>query len=365
MRISRILKLTAHQSNFKAYEGPSHGACGAFHVAASVDVDVVRKIFIHVVLVCSHADRHVVGSVLVLLQGMTDYPQENAEFIPQDEYEFIAMNFGSLLSSILLLFQLGTGGGEWTYVFQVLGNAGVLYQVIFCLYVIFYTFGMFNILTGMVIENVMCEADEDDNAKVFEYRRQQKARMQQLMSLFQQLDVDGDGRLSREEFTVASSQIWFRSLMADIELEVRDADLFFNMLASVSEDGMVCIDTFIDGCMHVTGPAAALDFQILHCECRRIVEVPIRTYNATSAIKTGEQANERILAEVREVLSNLQGVQMREMSERIVGPQIYAPEPTDVSRISSVALHLSPEFNVIENADDIPLNSTHALRQRI
>merc|ERR1711976_798575 len=109
---------------------------------------------------------------LVLMQGFTGYLQDVGESIEAEERQFILENFGSLPSGMILFFQLGTGGTEWGELYWVLARTGPLYQLLLLAYIVFFTFGLFNILTGMVVEGVMKEREKDDEELAAGYRAQ-------------------------------------------------------------------------------------------------------------------------------------------------------------------------------------------------
>ena len=84
---------------------------------------------------------------LVLLQGMSSFLVSNHD-IDSITYEEIMLGFGSLRKVMVTLFQISTGGNDWGPVYDAVKRTGLFYEVVFLAYVMFYTYGIFNILTG-------------------------------------------------------------------------------------------------------------------------------------------------------------------------------------------------------------------------
>mmetsp|Transcript_105659 Transcript_105659/g.225550 ORF Transcript_105659/g.225550 Transcript_105659/m.225550 type:complete len:136 (+) Transcript_105659:2-409(+) len=90
------------------------------------------------------------------------------------------------------------------------------------------------------------------------------------MNLCTQVDLDGKGTISREEFHqyVVSGKL--KAYLRVLGLDIRDAEAFFNLMADTSSNQEVEIETFVDACLRLKGMATALDLQSLIFETKRL-----------------------------------------------------------------------------------------------
>merc|ERR1712113_1136333 len=81
-------------------------------------------------------------------------------------------------------------------------------------------------------------------------------------------DHSSDGTITLAEFEShlqdPNAQAYFNSVL---EIDINDAFTFFTVLDQ-DEDAVVDIDTFVEGCLRLKGPAKRLDFQIISLENR-------------------------------------------------------------------------------------------------
>merc|ERR1719341_2193035 len=103
----------------------------------------------------------------------------------------------------------------------------------------------------------------DEDARTLAFRRKKKSMYDEVSRLFYKLDGDNKGGLNLQEFMKGLHNHDVRAMMESLDLNVKDAETFFHMMLSTSEDDYVTIDRFVDACMHVQGTAANIDVQCL------------------------------------------------------------------------------------------------------
>jgi len=87
----------------------------------------------------------------------------------------------------------------------------------------------------------------------------------ELHSLLSSADTDRNGKLSVEEFRQKLSQPKVLAQFATFGLNVKDAQMFFELLlAESSEQDGLPLDHFVDGCLRMRGSATSIDLQLLH-----------------------------------------------------------------------------------------------------
>lgn len=97
-----------------------------------------------------------------------------------------------------------------------------------------------------------------------------------LGELFQAIDIDDNGFITRDEFDECLKQEKFMAFFRAIKLDYRDAQLLFDLLDS-DQSGKVTVDEFIDGCAKLQGEATALETKVLHLEVQMVRRHPQRT----------------------------------------------------------------------------------------
>jgi len=270
---------------------------------------------------------------LLFMQGFAAHLQDHGDVEPE-EHDFINRNFGSLVSGMILFFQLGTGGAEWSALYVVLGKAGVFYQAVLLLYVAFFTFGVFNILTGMVVDTVMVRHKTDDEEKAMEFRQEKAQHVKALEHVFGVMDEDDSGTLTYAEFAKAMSTAKVRALLHEVGLVVSDIEVFFEMLLGLSDSHRVGIAAFVDGCMHVSGAAASIDVQILLVQSKFLHAQMQKSLCLSEAVQSVELSNQRMLKAIED-----SQVSMRSMLARSVRIQETASKSWTPQR------DMSPDFH--------------------
>merc|ERR1719329_1873668 len=120
--------------------------------------------------------------------------------------------FGSLSRSMLSLINVILLD-EWTDIIRpVLEVQAYMALSIFCL-VLFTTFGVFNVVIGVVVQRMMEAMEAVRQESVEEEHEERKRLAEQLAEVMTTLDIDCDGRLSPEEFQQGFENDQLRRLM--------------------------------------------------------------------------------------------------------------------------------------------------------
>lgn len=178
--------------------------------------------------------------------------------------------FGSMTNTTLSLYKATTGGADWGEYYNLVADVGPGYGSLFIFYTAFFTFTVMNILTGMIVENVVKMTQGDDECMMLAYKRQQASTIKEITRLFNQIDRTGSGLITLEQFMESLELDTVRALLNVIELDIKDAEWFFGMLLSVSGTGKVDVAHFVDACMKLKGTATSVDLQCVSYEVRLI-----------------------------------------------------------------------------------------------
>ena len=159
--------------------------------------------------------------------------------------EALVHYFGSVQQAMISLYMATTGGLDWTNIWDVLIKTGYYNGMFFLLFIFLFLFCIFNLLTGLFVNQALNSAQRDKDLKVFEQRAKEKEYVVELQELCETADKDSDGRISFEEFDemMKDSKVLF--WLASIGLDIADAKVFFDIMQKASETSGEVILTLI------------------------------------------------------------------------------------------------------------------------
>lgn len=154
--------------------------------------------------------------------------------------------FGSLQQSMLTLYTCTFDGCGWELMQPMIKKqplaAGFWYTFIFIT-----SFGIMNVIIGLFCENVMVAALESQKEMKQNFEERRLEHIINLKKLFQELDQDGSGNITRTEYLNALRSN--KAVMSVLEqLGLQDEIHLFDTL-DVQTDGVVSIQDFFEGMM--------------------------------------------------------------------------------------------------------------------
>jgi ABC-type multidrug transport system fused ATPase/permease subunit len=208
---------------------------------------------------------------LIFLQGLSARLQL-PDVDPTMETQ-ILLRFGTLFRGVFTLFCISAGGVvNWLEVYDIVIYAGDVYGVILVIYIAFWIFSIQNILTGIVVECVVSNAEMNDHDRMVRFRRRKIQQAEDLKKLFARINVSRSGAISEAEFVDAMADAEILFMMEESEVNPRDARTIFRILRSWSPtEKTVKIEAFVDAFMQMRGSAAGIDVQILRVQLETLL----------------------------------------------------------------------------------------------
>jgi len=201
---------------------------------------------------------------LATVQGVANYlAMVGADNIPRDELDDLLERFGNVGSSMLSYYKATCGGTGWGTYFEALRRAGGVNHWMFLLAVAFTQIAVFNIMTGVFVENAFKNAQPDRQAMALEQRRQQQRESDELYSLLKTVDADGTNTVSLDEFLQLVDDPRLHSILEVMQLDIKDAQLLHDMLNRSTRGGDVSLEFLTDSLLNMKGPAMSVDVQAL------------------------------------------------------------------------------------------------------
>merc|ERR1719183_2186225 len=112
--------------------------------------------------------------------------------------EIVKENFDDVLLSMLTLFQIMTLD-SWTSIVRPLMRVHVWAVFFFIIFITVSVFLMMNLITSVIVGETFNHGKEDKAAIAADMEAQKEAAIKDLVGIFQEMDTDGGGTLSREE----------------------------------------------------------------------------------------------------------------------------------------------------------------------
>lgn len=197
-----------------------------------------------------------IAVVLLFLTGLiaTELIGKNEAF--QDD-EFVQELFGDLLKSAYTLFQLMTLDTWADTIARPVIDVNFNLTLFFVGFIGIGVFVFWNLITAIVVENAFEIAGEDSTSKVKEAETKKREELQALAELFLEIDTDGSGELSEDEFFGALKNKKVKQLLELLEIQPTELEEVWNVLDD--GDGCLTIKEFTTGIRRMRGQAKAKD----------------------------------------------------------------------------------------------------------
>jgi len=171
--------------------------------------------------------------------------------------------FGSLGASVLSLYQAITGGIDWADISApLIDQISIFVGMIMAFYVAFGVLALLNVVTGVFVESALKSAKDDRD----EYM------MNHVRDLFKQADPDGTQVMDLEAFQAQLDHEPMQEFFKAIDVDISEAESVFRLLDS-DDSGEIEMEEFLNGCLHLRGPAKAIELSVLMHETKVITRV--------------------------------------------------------------------------------------------
>jgi len=184
----------------------------------------------------------------------------------QFEADSAALSLVPVQSAMVTLAMSTTAGKDWEDVWTLIEPLGSASRLAFLFYVAFFTFAVMNVVTGLFVERALqlCRPSEREALE----RRKAEAELEEaeLTVILEMLDEDGDGFISKEEFTQLIRNERVSHVLHKMGVDIKDATVFFKTVARLSQQSDIRIPDFVAHIMRLRGNALSMDLHavILH-----------------------------------------------------------------------------------------------------
>ncbi|CAE8621739.1 unnamed protein product [Polarella glacialis] len=178
--------------------------------------------------------------------------------------------FGTLSGSSLSLYMAMSGGLDWVEMWNALEPLPMEYRLAFLTFLTFAIFALLNVVTAVFVETALQRSQNDTELMVQQEMEQKVEFVETMQRIFQELDSNGSGTLSLDEFEQQLDDEHILAFMSTLELDVDQVRMLLTLLDR-DQNGEVDIEEFIAGCLRLKGGAKSLDMAILQYQVEFIL----------------------------------------------------------------------------------------------
>merc|ERR1719335_1520595 len=165
--------------------------------------------------------------------------------------------FGDLLKSMFTLFQLMTLDTWADLIARPIMKTQPELGLFFVFFVTVGVFVVMNLITAVIVENAFAIAKDDQEQAAKLNERNKIRELKSLSELFQEIDLDGSGKLTKKEFLTALGNPRVSQKLLLLEMSQQDLIEAWELLDD--GDGELDINEFASGLRRMKGEAKAKD----------------------------------------------------------------------------------------------------------
>jgi len=207
---------------------------------------------------------------LVLAQGAATY-LSSVDHLTVAERTKVTNVYGSVFLTMYSLFKSMTGGRNWGEIADLIQPAGYIYSALIALYIFINLFSVLNVVNGVFVDGAIELGKRDRNMMIRKQGQKREASSQHLVELLRDMDTEGHGFITRDEFMRGMHRYEVREFMRALSIDLKDADKMYSLLDR-NNDGMVDIVEFVQGMEKMRGEAKSSDIHFLMMQCEVIAE---------------------------------------------------------------------------------------------
>lgn len=212
--------------------------------------------------------------------------------------------FGNIRKSMYTLFQVLCEAGSHDSVIRPVMTLYPQMLFFFTAYLFFTTFGLLNVIVGVIVENTLNAAQQNEETQAKRRDAHFNMEVENLRRLFAEADVNENGTMDRDEMHVVVNDKSARLVLEELHIPTDNPDELFNIF-DVDGSGELDIEEFITGIMRLKGSASAKDM----LSCVLTSKAILRSVQTTQ--KQTEELGAQMSAQMKAMDERLMGLEQR------------------------------------------------------
>lgn len=238
-----------------------------------------------------------------------DTAHENDELAKEwaDKY------FGTVPKCFITLFQVMTLD-SWTSIARPLMVHSDIVAPFFITYILVAYLALGNLITAVIIQNADENGQKDQELKAKEKREEINREIEELKDIFLQIDADGSGLLSKDEYDEAltNDKGGVAAKFTTLGIPPEERDEVFDLLDTGS--GEISIEMFAAGLRDMQGDAKAKDSFTI---CKKVSHINKNLGNLSVRLKRQQENADELRKEINEAHRQMGGlmIELREVMQ--------------------------------------------------
>jgi len=194
--------------------------------------------------------------VMAILMSQVLHPEILDDSRVMETRRSLFSYFGTFTRGTLTMFEVTLG--NWVPSCRLLyDNVSGWFGLVYILYRCCFMFAIVRVITAVFIAETTRCANNDDELALQKKHVQKEQYCAKLKEVFVNLDRNGDGVMSWDEFEPLVTNSKLKTWLATLEIDTHDLMTLYKIYSQ--GHGMFDINRFIDGMSHVRGPAKSID----------------------------------------------------------------------------------------------------------
>jgi len=169
----------------------------------------------------------------------------------------------------------------------------LFFLVILC-FLFLTTFGILNIIVGVIVENTLNAAKQNQELQEKRMQKQMRAELETLKVVFEEADVDGSGTVELEEFVDILKVSSVSDTLKRMEIPLEEPGVLFELLDAEGE-GSISFTSFTRGIQKVKGPPTGLDMKTMQVSVSGIARRLNRIEKTLSTLTENQEKMQEVL----------------------------------------------------------------------
>jgi len=184
--------------------------------------------------------------------------------------------FGSLFMTMVTMFMSVAGGLDWWDVLQVLLEISVGYAVLYMLFVIITVLAVLNVINAIFVNDAMESTRMDHDLRMQGELEETKLMVGRLTAIFGKFEVKfGTDSIMGKDFVEHVERQDVKMQFALLGLHYTDGLNFFKLL-DIDGNSRLSIEEFVMGCLRLKGGGLLIDSNVLIQETKELVMTTAR-----------------------------------------------------------------------------------------
>jgi len=194
-------------------------------------------------------------------------------------------NWGGMFVAVRSLIYAISGGADWGDLAAPFWHIGMFPGVLFVVYILVSTLGLLNVLVGIFVQEAGEISQWDKDLMVDGIIEKREKRSREITALFESIDLEKTGWLSLEELSTSLENTRISAFFEHLDVDVSKVEVLFKLL-DLDGNGKITKEEFVTGIgkLHAKGnpedvAVMLLEEQRLHAKIDELRALMCQHYN--------------------------------------------------------------------------------------